>query len=121
MAEGFLRQLLGPDTSIGSAGTETVDGLPPTDDAVLAMRELGLEIGGHRSRDVNLLSLQGYDLIIAMTPRIGSELRSKGVDGSRLVELNVPDPYGNGIDAYRTAAAEIKTQLRRLLGMEDSA
>lgn len=121
MAEAFLRQMLGPETSITTAGTDTEDGLPPTKHAVLAMREFGLDISGHRSLGVTRLDLPSFDLIIAMTLQIGSKLRSRGADGSCLVELDVPDPYYKGIDAYRTAAMEIKTQLCRLSRLGDRA
>jgi len=121
MAEGYLRRMLGPDTSIESAGIETGEGLPPTNEAVLTMRELGLEISDHRSREIASLTLQNFDLVIAMTPQVGNELRSRGVDLSRLVVLNVPDPYGQGMDAYRIAAAQIRTQLGCIFGIEDNS
>lgn len=119
MAEGFLRELLGPGTSVESAGAETEEGLAPTKDAVLVMRELGLDISGHRSREVPQLDLRNFDLIIAMTSQIGCILRSLGVEECRLRELNVPDPYGKGIEAYRNAAQNIRSQLCCLLRQED--
>ena len=121
MAEGYLRNSLDPNTSIESAGIETGEGLPPTNEAVLAMRELGLEISDHRSRDIAPLTLQSFDLVIAMTPEIGRELRTRGVDRRRLVVLSVPDPYGKGIDAYRIAATQIRTQLGCNLGIGDNS
>lgn len=117
MAEGLLRQLLGPETSVESAGAETEDGLPATPEAIETMRELGLDIGVHRSRDVTRLNLRKFDLIIAMTSQFGNQLRSQGVEDCRLHECNVPDPYGKGIDAYRSAALDIKSQLCCLLGI----
>ncbi|MBM3892162.1 MAG: low molecular weight protein arginine phosphatase, partial [Verrucomicrobia bacterium] len=52
MAEGWARHLLAgrDDIRVMSAGLGTADGQPPSDYAVDAMRQLGVDISGHRSQ-----------------------------------------------------------------------
>ncbi len=68
MAEAFLRQRLtdlGVDARVHSAGRLFVD-TPATADGVSAMRALGHDTSGHRSRRLTPGMARGADLIIAM-------------------------------------------------------
>ena len=114
MAEALLSQLIDA-VEVQSAGIEATDGLPPTKHAVSAMKELGFDIGAHRSRDIDNLDLAKFDLIVAMTPSIAEWLRKAGVDPGRIAQLDVSDPYSEGLDVYRSAAKQINSQLRSLV------
>ena len=52
MAEGLFRYAIRdrPGFRVLSAGVGAVDGLPPSEHAVRAMRELGIDISHQRSR-----------------------------------------------------------------------
>jgi protein-tyrosine phosphatase len=70
IAEGLLRRALerrvGDDAPhVSSAGTIAADGGPATDSSVVAARELGIDIAGHRARRLSA-SLAGADLILCM-------------------------------------------------------
>ena len=119
MAAALLQRLLGGAVKVQSAGIDSGEGIPPTKDAVSVMRELGVDISGHRSRDIANLDLTEFDLVLAMTPSIADHLREAGVEASRIKQLKVPDPYGKGINVYRSTANEIEGQLRSLLGAAD--
>jgi protein-tyrosine phosphatase len=54
------------DWDVSSAGTWTMDGLPPVPDAILVARQLGLDIQEHRSRAVTSDMLQQVDLVLVM-------------------------------------------------------
>jgi len=114
MAEALLTQLMDA-AEVQSAGIEAADGLPPTKHAVSVMKELGFDIGAHRSRDIGSLNLAKFDLIVAMAPLIVQWLREAGVDPGRIAQLDVSDPYCSGLDVYRAAAKEIDRQLRSLV------
>ena len=115
MAAALLQRLLGGTAQIQSAGMETGGGTPPTNDAVSVMRELGVDISSHRSRDIADLDLTEFDFFLAMTPWIADQLRELGAEKTRIKNLNVSDPYGKGIQVYRSTVDEIESQLRSLL------
>ncbi len=63
MAEGWLRHLAGNRFEAVSAGTRPA-GLHP--DAVLVMREAGVDIAEHRSKNVSEFLQQPFDLVITV-------------------------------------------------------
>ena len=116
MAAAIARSLLDPMAEVQSAGIETADGLPPTNHALLVMKEMGLDLSGHRSRSVRRQDLASFDLIIGMTPQVVSQLCAMGADSKKIAGLNVSDPYGKGLEVYRATAKEISGELKRLFG-----
>jgi arsenate reductase (thioredoxin) len=63
MAEGWLRHLAGKRFEVASAGTKPA-GLHP--DAILIMREAGIDISGQRSKNVSELLQQQFDFVITV-------------------------------------------------------
>lgn len=63
MAEGWLRHLAGDRFEAASAGTKPA-GLHP--DAVLVMREAGVDISGQYSRNVSEFLQQQFDFVITV-------------------------------------------------------
>ena len=115
MAAALARDLFGEMVRVESAGVDAGGGEAATRLAVDAMRERGIDISGHRSRDVEDLDVKGYDLIVAMTEYIADDLRRRfDVSKGNLLAWNVDDPAGNDSDDYRRCADEIKTKLSRL-------
>ena len=97
MAEGFLRAFAGDRFVAASAGT-TVTDLHPL--AVQAMREVGIDISGQRSKSVDEMG-EGWDVVVTVCdancpipPRSGMKLR-----------WSFPDPaLAGGSEAERLAA-----------------
>jgi arsenate reductase len=63
MAEGLLRQMAGVHFEVSSAGTQP-KGLNPQ--AVEAMKEIGIDISGQRSKAVDELADQHFDYVITV-------------------------------------------------------
>jgi arsenate reductase len=63
MAEGLLRHLAGDRFEVESAGVEQSHVRPQ---AIAAMRELGIDISGHRSKSVDEFSGQEFDYVITV-------------------------------------------------------
>ena len=63
MAEGLLRELGGGRFEVHSAGTRP-GGVRP--EAVEAMREVGIDISGHRSKSVEEFAGQQFDAVITV-------------------------------------------------------
>jgi protein-tyrosine-phosphatase len=114
MAAAMAQDRLGTAAHIESAGISADDGASATKDAVRAMKERGLDISGHRSRSFTAVKLRDFDLIVALTPAIAQDVRRHGVEASKLATLDIPDPYCNGLDAYRATAVAIERGLRKL-------
>src|SRR3989440_11978675 len=97
MAEGFLRTYAGDRFAVESAGT-TATTIHPL--AVRAMREVGIDITGQRSKSVDEVG-EGWDVVVTVCdancpipPRSGLKLR-----------WSFPDPaLAGGDDAERLAA-----------------
>ncbi|MGH9056524.1 MAG: hypothetical protein ACRDYY_11790 [Acidimicrobiales bacterium] len=76
MAEALLRSHLAErraDLRSSSAGF-AADGLPPPPEVVQVMRDIGLDVAAHRSRRVRPATLEGFDLVVAMTRQHLAEL-----------------------------------------------
>jgi arsenate reductase (thioredoxin) len=63
MAEGLLRHAAGDRFDVSSAGTEPSSVRP---EAIAAMRELGIDIAGHRSKNVDEFAGQPFDYVITV-------------------------------------------------------
>ncbi len=117
MAEAIACSLLGNSTVVESAGLHAVEGDCANTKAVAAMKEMGLNVESHRTRNIRSINANNYDLIVAMSPSIGRRLRELGVESQRIAELNVPDPFGTDVDEYRSTAKQIASQLKTLFGV----
>lgn len=63
MAEGLLRQEVGDRYEVFSAGTNPTKVRP---EAILVMKEIGIDISGHRSKSVNEFVGQNFDYVITV-------------------------------------------------------
>src|SRR2546429_1986823 len=113
MAEGFLRTYAGDRFVVESAGTKATKVHPL---AVRAMREVGVDIAGQRSKSVDDVG-EGWDVVVTVCdancpipPRSGLKLR-----------WSFPDPALAGGDdearlaAFRTIRDRIQKRVRTLV------
>ncbi len=63
MAEGLLRRLADDRYDVFSAGTRPSQVRP---EAIAAMREVGVDISGHRSKSVDEFAGQAFDYVITV-------------------------------------------------------
>jgi protein-tyrosine-phosphatase len=96
-----------------SAGIDCGGGLPAATNAVNAMRERGLDLSGHRSKDVDELDLSEFDTVVAMSPAIARSVAS--LQPRRVITWDIADPYGGSIERYRNTANEIERKLSEFL------
>jgi len=67
MAEGFLRHLAGDRFEVESAGVEPSLVRPQ---AIAVMREVGVDISGHRSKSVDEFTGQEFDYVITVCDNV---------------------------------------------------
>jgi len=63
MAEGLLRREAGDRFEVESAGTKPVQVRP---EAIAVMKELGIDISGHRSKSVDEFAGQSFDYVLTV-------------------------------------------------------
>lgn len=121
MAEGLIRARLKAagaerSVSVSSAGTWAEEGVAATGHAVSAVAERGVDISGHRSREVSADLVGPADLILVMTAGHAEALCAEFPEAAPRVRRisalaggawDVADPVGGSLDDYRATAAEL--------------
>ncbi len=123
MAEGLFRAHGGEQETglaAASAGLFTQDGLPASDNAVTAAKELGADISAHRSRVLTHDMAQSARYLVCMTgahyDRVCELFPDCADKVFTLTQRDVSDPFGGDLETYRRAAAEIDAGVRSIIG-----
>ncbi len=118
MAEGLMAAAL-PGREVSSAGLGALVGYPADPVAKELMREKGIDIDGHRARQISLDMCQRADLILvmerdqrrAMHERYpftnGKVFQMAGQNGQ-----DVPDPYRRPREVFQASLAQIEAGAR---------
>ena len=97
-----------------SAGLSAFESSPATSDAVAVAAEHGIDLASHRARKLTPALLDAAEIVVVMT---GDHLRAIESDKARLLmEADVNDPIGHGVDAYRRTYRQIESGVRALVG-----
>lgn len=130
MAEGILRAIFkeDPSVAVASAGTHALTGNPATEFSVLASRENGIDISGHRAQLLDSVLIRRSHVILCMEPAhaewtlsidcSASEKVYNLADFSGGVECRgkIDDPYGCSLREYRECFRIINECLRNFAG-----
>jgi len=107
---------------IESAGTWASRGQPASTDAQQAMARRGLDISGHRSREVSAEMLDQFHLVLTMEAGQKEAMRFEFPEQADRVymlsemsgvEVAVRDPMGESASVYEAAADQIDRLLQR--------
>ena len=111
---------------IVSAGTSTVDGMPPSPNSVRALSQVGIDIENYRSTALTKKLLDECFALFAMDQshldtvkyrygflpeRSMAVLEMSPIDGRK----NVPDPYGGNLDEYLDVRDDIMHAIPSIL------
>ncbi|MGE8451631.1 MAG: low molecular weight protein-tyrosine-phosphatase [Pseudomonadales bacterium] len=109
MAEALLKQAL-PEANVVSAGLGALVGQPADPHAVALMGGEGLDISGHRARQLNRAIATQADLILVMDNPQKQEIQRQypATTGrvfrlGELARFDVPDPYREALPAFENA------------------
>jgi arsenate reductase len=114
MAEGLLRKVSGDQFDVFSAGTEETRVHPL---AIEAMREIGIDISGHRSKTLDEFKGQQFDYVITVCDRANETCPIFPSDTQR-IHWSFDDPSmatGNDeqlLRAFRSVRDGIQQRLR---------
>jgi protein-tyrosine-phosphatase len=103
-----------------SAGLAAGNNIPASKEAVELLRDRGIDLSDHLSRQVTSEILSKCDQVYAMTsPHLVAlqDARPDLIGRMQLITRNgqdVSDPIGRGIDAYRKCADQLTEAIRRI-------
>ncbi|MCH2212325.1 MAG: hypothetical protein MK110_13555 [Fuerstiella sp.] len=103
-----------------SAGIAAAENSPATQQAVELMRERGIDLSDHLSRQVTSEILSECDHVYAMTQSHLSVLQEARPDLTGRIQLlaqnrqSIPDPIGGGTEVYRECADQLTEAIRRI-------
>ncbi len=116
MAAGFFNALRGGNPVVAeSAGMGAVEGTPATSLAQLEMARRGIDISGHRARNIASVDLDSYEEIVALDREVAFLLEQAAPRHPKLRVWNIADPYGGPAGGYRDAAEIVKTYVEGYL------
>jgi arsenate reductase len=116
MAEGLLRHDAGDRFEVFSAGTRPSRVRP---EAIAVMRELGIDISGHRSKTVDEFIGQSFDYVLTVCDNARESCPIFPVK-TATIHRNFEDPAarqgseGERLAVFRTVRDEMRSYLRSL-------
>src|SRR3974390_1832838 len=134
MAEGIFRHAVKGrgDYRVASAGLGAMEGQPPSTYAVQALKELGIDISGQRSRMLSPELVEHADYIFGMThshvdtvmllyPHAAEKvfLLREFDETLDLFEKDISDPIGGSYEVYLNCRDQIEQGLASLLRFLD--
>ena len=111
MAEAFLHQLGGDEFRGWSAGSSPLGRIVPG--TLVVMQEKGVSLEGQWSKGLKDVPLHAVDVIVTLGCEVSCPV-PPGFAG-RVVEWNIPDPYGSDLARYREVRDLIGAQVAELL------
>lgn len=114
-----------PDLAVGSAGTSAWPDSTASDGALLVAMEHGLDLSGHRARQLSPELVASHDLILTMGSHHLDRAEALGGAGrSHLLTAYaagtadgrpVSDPFGGDLDTYRATFTELRDEVARVI------
>ncbi len=121
MAEGIARSLVPPEVRVWSAGSRPTRVKP---EAVAVMREVGLDISGHRAKPLSEIPAADVDTVITLCAEEACPLF---LGEARRLHWDLPDPAAvkgseeERLAAFRTTRDELRRRIEAFLAGEKQA
>ena len=121
----YLPEALKPEVDVSSAGTHALHGNQADKNAILAMDQIGINIAGHRARQITRSIARESDLILTMETehnrRVKGFLRW-GDHPRRISEFNeqepihdIADPYGGPVQAFEQCIRTLRPCIKGVI------
>ena len=118
LAEGLFKKYLREnnitDIEVTSAGVGAFPGDAVSINSILVAVNRGVDISAHRARNINPEHLLTTDLFFCMSDS-HKQVLMRHCDESKIVVLNVPDPYGRPIEIYEECAKILESQFSEIV------
>ena len=115
------------EIEVYSCGTFAENGDYPTEEAIEAMKEYGVDLKSHRATNIRKSNIEEMDLILCATtnhkniilqlyPQLdGKVFTMKEYVGDIENGVNISDPWGNSLHVYRMCAAELSKIIEKII------
>lgn len=117
MAEGWAKYLGKNRVHAYSAGTFAYGQIIA--DTYTVMKEKGISLDGQRSKGLRDLALAEMDIVVRMGHEVEVTLPA-GFKG-RVLDWDIPDPYGQGVEHFRDVRDLIEEEVRALIASLSAA
>ena len=134
MAEGLLRHLLQQagieKVTVESAGVFAIDGVPPTRETQVVLREAGVDCSHHRARVLTSRMIHDADVVLAMEQFQVEEILRRAPSAKGTVFLlksyglpsdespgrspTIADPIGKPLEVYEVCLLDIREAVERI-------
>ena len=118
LAEGLFKKYLQEnnitDVEVASAGVGAFPGDAVSINSILVAGNRGVDISDHRARNVNPEHLVTTDLFFCMGDS-HKQVLSRHCDETKIIVLDVPDPFGSPIEIYEECAKQLENQFPAIL------
>ncbi len=118
LAEGLFKKYLKDnnitDIEVSSAGVGVFPGDEVSINSIIVAGNRGIDISNHRARNINPEHLMTTDLFFCMSDS-HKQVLLRRCDESKIVVLNVPDPYGRPLEFYEECAKRLESQFPQIL------
>ncbi len=123
MCEAIFNRDYGSENVIASSAGLSADGSAVSENAVLALAEIGIEIDKSRkSRNVTEEEIKSADAVICVSKSHAYALSVRFLDYKDKImymPADITDPFGGGIDVYRACRDDISAVFRLIFEKED--
>jgi protein-tyrosine-phosphatase len=112
------------DFEVSSAGTSAWNGAPASDGGLLVALERGVDLSGHRARQLTREIVQENDVILVMGPHHLERAEALGGEGKAHLlthyaahgssDRAVSDPFGGDLEVYRATYEELEKEIKRV-------
>ena len=118
LAEGLFKKYLKDnnitDIEVSSAGIGVFPGDEVSINSILVAGNRGIDISNHRARNINSEHLMTTDLFFCMSDS-HKQVLLRRCDESKIVVLNVPDPYGRPLEIYEECAKRLESKFPEII------
>jgi len=109
MAEGFLNAMASNQIRAKSAGNMPAERVNPL--AVQVMKEVGIDISGHKPKMITADMIQDADRVVLM----GCGGNACPIVPKQVEDWQIEDPSGKGIEKFREVRDIIKKKVKKLI------
>ena len=118
LAEGLFKKYLKDnnitDIEVSSAGVGVFPGDEVSINSILVAGSRGIDISSHRARNINPEHLMTTDLFFCMSDS-HKQVLLRHCDESKIVVLNIADPYGRPLEVYEECAKQLESKFPEII------
>ncbi|MBF7096165.1 low molecular weight protein arginine phosphatase [Alkalibacter mobilis] len=131
MAKGIFEQIIEKEglkdqISIDSAGTSVYYSEGANPKAIEAVGEMGIDISGHVSKQIDEKLIADADMVLTMTrtqkshlhhlfPGYAFKITTIKEQAEENFYIDISDPFGSGLSTYRKTAYELQKTIKTLV------